>query len=290
MSDSVRFTIPIKKARPRGARLIEGYSPKLGRRVSVHSRAAFELWLGLEADPSVLSFCERPALMTVEGRERPLDLWMHQSDREIFLVLADDNAQLPADWLGIPVRRIDVAELAATRQWTSNWERMLPAELEASMQKTTSALEELWDPYASQYFSRDFITHKLLKEPSVAAFMPLYAGTISQERAEALVKLLENENGFGPAYPIPSVPLNSPYFDAKRYWQGPSWVNTNWLIIDGLKRYGFKDHARALTETTLEMVAKSGCAEYFDPLTGEAAGADNFSWTAALTIDLAKSN
>jgi glycogen debranching enzyme len=60
----------------------------------------------------------------------------------------------------------------------------------------------------------------------------------------------------------------------------------NWLIIDGLKRYGYKDHAAALTESTLEMVARSGSSEYFDPLTGEAAGAPNFSWTAALVIDL----
>jgi hypothetical protein len=36
------------------------------------------------------------------------------------------------------------------------------------------------------------------------------------------------------------------------------------------------------------MVEKSGCYEYFDPLTGEAAGAPNFSWTAALAIDLLK--
>jgi hypothetical protein len=37
------------------------------------------------------------------------------------------------------------------------------------------------------------------------------------------------------------------------------------------------------------MVAKSGCYEYFDPLTCAGAGAANFSWTAALTIDLLKS-
>jgi len=37
------------------------------------------------------------------------------------------------------------------------------------------------------------------------------------------------------------------------------------------------------------MVFKSGCAEYFNPLTGEPAGAKDFSWTAALTIDLLKS-
>jgi glycogen debranching enzyme len=62
----------------------------------------------------------------------------------------------------------------------------------------------------------------------------------------------------------------------------------NWLIIDGLRRYGYKDHADALTEATLELVRKGGCNEYFNPLTGEPVGAEDFSWTAALTIDLAK--
>jgi len=166
----------------------------------------------------------------------------------------------------------------------------IPPELSESIAKTREALEQLWDPYTGQYYSRDFITHHLLKEPSIATLMPLYAGSISQERAEQLVKLLENEHQFGPPYPVPSVPLSSPNFHPKRYWQGPTWVNTNWLIIDGLRRYGFHDHADALTESTLEMVDHSGFAEYFDPNSGEAAGGDNFSWTAALTIDLIKSN
>jgi len=164
----------------------------------------------------------------------------------------------------------------------------LPPELDASIQKTEAALEQLWDPYSAQYYSRDFITHHLIKVPSIATLLPLYAGSISQERAEKLVKLLENEQSFGPAFPVPSVPLNSFSFSPLRYWQGPSWVNMNWLIIDGLQRYGFKDHAAALRESTVEMVAKGGCSEYFNPLTGEAIGADNFSWTAALTIDLLK--
>lgn len=164
----------------------------------------------------------------------------------------------------------------------------LPEELLASMKQTEKALEELWDPYSAQYYSRDFITHQLLKNPSIATLLPLYTGAISKERAENLLRLIENEHAFGPAYPVPSVPLNSFWFHRKLYWQGPSWVNMNWLIIDGLKRYGFKDHAEALRESTLEMVRKSGCYEYFDPINGEPAGAENFSWTAALAIDLLK--
>jgi len=164
----------------------------------------------------------------------------------------------------------------------------LPDELTERMKKSEAALEQLWDPYAQRYWSRDFITHRLLKQPSIASLMPLYAGCVSKERAETMVKLLENEHMFGPNYPVPSVPIDSPMFDPHRYWQGPSWVNTNWLLIDGLRRYGFTEHADALTDTTLDMVCHGGFAEYFHPVSGEGLGARNFSWTAALVIDLLK--
>lgn len=164
----------------------------------------------------------------------------------------------------------------------------LPQELDKRMHKSEKAFEELWDPYSAQYYSRDFVTHRLLKVSSIATLLPLYAGSVTKERAHQLVKLIENQHAFGPAFPVPTVPTNSFWFRPKLYWQGPTWVNMNWLIIDGLKRYGFDDHALALTESTLELVNRHGCYEYFDPLTGEPAGAPNFSWTAALTIDLLK--
>ncbi len=164
--------------------------------------------------------------------------------------------------------------------------RDLPAEILSDMAKTAQGLEALWDSQSSQYYPRNFITHELIKEPSIAALLPLYAGSISRDRAAVLVAMLENAQLFGPAFPVPSVPLNSTFFNPQRYWQGPTWVNTNWLIIDGLKRYGYNDHAEALTDSTLEMVAENGIAEYYDPLTGKPLGADNFSWTAALVVDL----
>lgn len=164
----------------------------------------------------------------------------------------------------------------------------LPAELSAHIKKSEGALEQLWDPYAGQYFSRNFVTHNLLKEPSIGTLMPLYAGSITAERAGQLVKMIENKHLFGPAYPIPSTPLNSNWFKPFGYWQGPTWVNTNWLIVDGLRRYGFHEHADALTELTLEMIQQAGFYEYFNPLDGRPAGTNNFSWTASLTIDFLK--
>ncbi len=163
-------------------------------------------------------------------------------------------------------------------------------ELVESIGKTELALEQLWDPMTKQYYSRDFITHELLKEPSIAGLMPLYAGTISKDRAKILVKSLENKHLFGPNYPIPTTPLNSAWFYEKGYWQGATWINTNWLIIDGLRRLGFKTHVGALNEATIELISKSGMNEYFSPINGEPAGSDNFSWTAALIIDLIENN
>jgi hypothetical protein len=154
-----------------------------------------------------------------------------------------------------------------------------------NMKRSEEALKQLWDEASGQYYSRSFVSHKLIEESTIAGLLPLYAGTIPKQKAERLVELLNSRKWFKTVYPIPSVPVNSPDFDPFKYWQGPSWVNTNWLIIEGLKNYGFKDEAEDLKQKTLKMVEVSGLSEYFNPLTGEPAGAANFSWTAALIID-----
>lgn len=164
----------------------------------------------------------------------------------------------------------------------------LPADLVENMQQTEAGLEQLWDEASGQYYSYSFGDGGLIREPSIATLLPLYAGCISKERAAHLVSLMKKRSQFRANYPVPSVPIGSEFFDPHRYWQGPAWVNMNWLIIDGLKRYGFIDEAQDLRDRTLKMVAKSGCYEYFSPLDATPAGAANFSWTAALTIDLLK--
>jgi glycogen debranching enzyme len=116
--------------------------------------------------------------------------------------------------------------------------------------------------------------------------LPLYSGAISKERANQLAGLLKTSKRFHPKFPVPTVPTDSSYFGEHRYWQGPVWINMNWLIIDGLKRCGHKELAEEITRKSIELVEKSGFHEYFSPLDGSPAGVDNFSWTAALTIDM----
>jgi hypothetical protein len=164
----------------------------------------------------------------------------------------------------------------------------LPGNLIDAMSRTENAFDQLWDESNGVYFSRSFVSHKLIEETTISSLLPLYSGSISKNRAHELVAELKKRRLFATSWPVPSVPLNSGYFDPYKYWQGPAWVNTNWLIIEGLKNYGFLLEAKVLEERTLKMVTKSGFYEYFNPLNADPAGAANFSWTAALTIDLLK--
>ena len=163
----------------------------------------------------------------------------------------------------------------------------LQPDMRTKFATTRGALETLWDEQTKQYYTKDFHTGSLIRTPTVATFMPLYAGTASRERAERLRELLVDENGYNAPYPIPSVPTSSSVFEPVRYWRGPTWFNMNWFVIQGLERYGFNEEAEWLRIHTLGLITKSGFREYYNPLTGDGLGADDFSWTAALALDLA---
>jgi neutral trehalase len=155
--------------------------------------------------------------------------------------------------------------------------------------RTSKAInQQLWDETDGAYYSYDRVADCLLKVDTIVSFLPLYASIPPPERAKRLVDRLRDPARYWPAngFPVPTVAINSPWFNAENYWLGPVWVNTNWLVIQGLERYGQKDLAAAVESTTLALIARSGYREYFNPLTGAGYGTDSFSWTAALTIDL----
>ena len=179
-----------------------------------------------------------------------------------------------------------VAANTALRKIADTIAEDLPAELSYRFDQTAQALEKLWDEETAQYYSRQYKSQKLIAVPSITTLLPLYSGAISKQRAGRLVDLLHDRFRFWSEYPVPTVPLNSKYFRPDRYWKGPTWINMNWFIIKGLLNYGYREEALSLLQRTRELIRRSGFREYFSPLTGDGLGIDNFSWTAALYIDL----
>lgn len=120
-------------------RVIEAYSPKLGRRLQCFGEHVFGQWIRLEADPSVQTFCERPVYLDLAGK-RLADFWVRQDDREL-LIVVDDESPTSTIMIGnaeLEILAIPPAELAAARIWIGNWERMLPAITSCRQQITPS--------------------------------------------------------------------------------------------------------------------------------------------------------
>ncbi len=162
----------------------------------------------------------------------------------------------------------------------------IPKDLRDEFEKADDALEQLWCEEDQVYYARNFVTKEWIREEYIGSLLPLYSGAITKKRAKKLVETLKNELKYWPKYPVPSVPLDSSYFKHHRYWQGPTWINTNWLLIDGLKQYGYEEEAEHIRESSIQLVENSGFYEYFSPIDGSGTGGKNFSWTAALIIDM----
>jgi hypothetical protein len=162
----------------------------------------------------------------------------------------------------------------------------LPANTAKAHRRGVKVLDQLWDRKTGYYYSKDLRTGELIKVPTVASFFPLYAGALPKTRVDSLLQHMHDPLEFGADYPLPSTPLSSPYFKPSCYWQGPTWINVNWLIIQGLRQNGQMKQAEAIRSGLLSLISKGGMYEYFSPLDGTPAGAPNFSWTASLTLEM----
>ncbi|MFH8799671.1 MGH1-like glycoside hydrolase domain-containing protein [Streptomyces sp. NPDC017936] len=159
----------------------------------------------------------------------------------------------------------------------------------ARAERLTSALvDRLWDPAAGLFFCRDVRGGGPIRERGVSGLVPLLLPGLPREVAAALVRTLCGPHfGMGATTRlVPSYDLLGEAFDPHRYWRGPAWFNTSWLLERGLRAHGERARADALRAAVLEVADTSGFAEYVDPYTGEACGATGFSWTAALALDL----
>lgn len=151
----------------------------------------------------------------------------------------------------------------------------LAAEARHRRDRVAAALvEHLWDAPLGRFVFLDALTRRRHGPNVVSAYLPLIA-ELPMSVSDALRSGLGAE--FDTAHPVPTTAPGDPAFDPIGYWRGPMWVNVNWLFDDAL--------GGRLRDPTLELVERHGFREYFDPLTGDGLGVDDFTWTAALVLD-----
>jgi hypothetical protein len=150
-------------------------------------------------------------------------------------------------------------------------------------------LDRLWDPAARRFMPLYLVSGRRIDARTIVSLAPLLDPDLPAEMVDAIVEELASARFFPPGiegYGVPTYDRTAADYDARRYWRGPVWVNTNWLVSRGLRQHGRTELADGIDDATLALVARSGFREYFDPDTGEGYGSDDFSWTAALVLDL----
>ena len=112
----------------------------------------------------------------------------------------------------------------------------------------------LWHEEDGMYYDRLF-DGTLTRVASPFSFLPMFAGLCSQEQADKIVKAMTDETRFWTAMPVATMPKDSEYFDVDM-WRGCSWLNINYFLIVGLRKYGYTAIAEELRERTLQSVNK----------------------------------
>ncbi|GAA3853635.1 MGH1-like glycoside hydrolase domain-containing protein [Streptomyces sedi] len=164
-----------------------------------------------------------------------------------------------------------------------------PADHLVRVEELTNALvKRLWDEESGLFLPFDVIAGETVREHSAAGLIPLVLPGLPERTARALVRTARGPRfGLGDTTRmVPSYDLTGHAHDPSRYWRGPAWFNVNWLVERGLRRHGELSLANGLRAELIHLAARSRYAEYVDPVSGEARGTRDFSWTAAVTIDL----
>ncbi len=143
---------------------------------------------------------------------------------------------------------------------------------------------KLYDKKRKTFFSKDLKNNKKIYIPSITNYFVLFADLNNDKINKKLIQNLKKHNS-KEKYFFSSIKPNHKSFEEKRYWRGPVWINCNWFIYKGLKNKD-KFFSDKIKNKTIQILEKKGFFEYFSCKNGKPMGAKNFSWSAALYLDL----
>jgi hypothetical protein len=130
--------------------------------------------------------------------------------------------------------------------------------------------ETMWDPETRFYYNVDRATNGFtvktaagaaldLRRKEIIGFLPLWAGVAPPDRAQALVQHLTNPAEFWRRFGVPTLAADDPGYQPRVtrccQWNGAVWLEWNYLVFDGLRRYGYLREARELGERMIEAAA-----------------------------------
>ncbi|MBW1693012.1 MAG: hypothetical protein JRJ41_02405 [Deltaproteobacteria bacterium] len=153
----------------------------------------------------------------------------------------------------------------------------------------TAINRKLYNEADGNYYNFDLVANKHIKRETIFSYMPLFAGIPDEDRGKVVLDNLR-AHCFCIAdmdcVAVPSYDMCQVDFEGEFYWRGPVWVNVNWYMAQGVRRYRETELADWIENSLITLADRQGFYEYYDPDSGKGLGEQDFSWTAALVIDI----
>ena len=155
--------------------------------------------------------------------------------------------------------------------------------------------EKFWNEAIGQYATYDLRGEKLIQHREIGGLVSLFAEIPNAEISRQLAEYLQQLSDRGYLL-CPSFDVESSLFDSKRYWRGPVWPHMNWLIAQGLSKYGYDALADQLKEDLLLLVDRLGFYEYYEAEKSKISqldrgyGGAHFTWTATIILNFLEGN
>jgi alpha,alpha-trehalase len=165
--------------------------------------------------------------------------------------------------------------------------------------RSATVSQHLWNQGDGFFFDFDYITQKQSEVWSLASFYTMWSGLATPDQAKSLVSSLRHFMHRGGL--TATAHSHEWESDMPTQWAYPNgWAPLHWMVVEGLKRYGFVDDAnqvaRLWLNNNLDHFNRSGvfreAYNVVDPSLPPRPGLYppqlGFGWTNAVFVDLAK--
>lgn len=156
-------------------------------------------------------------------------------------------------------------------------------------------LRHLWNEEDGTFYNMLRETREHIRVVEYSVTHPFWAGIASVEQAQTFfARYLLNPEKLRSPWGIRTLSKDHPVYNNANIikphsnWQGPVWPIANVIAVMAMLNYGYKDEARAVAETVIDLCiddvqTTGGMHENYDAETGQPLAAQNFiSWNLLL--------
>lgn len=156
---------------------------------------------------------------------------------------------------------------------------------------TPALIDRCWDEERGLFLDVARPGDERVPVSTWSCLAPLALPDLPEEIGRRLVEEhLLNSDSYWTPVPPPSVSAEEPGFEPsdwqgfgyRRYWRGPTWINSAWMLWIGMQRLGYTEQADTMTATLSEAYVREGSREFYQPFTGEGLGAVSFGWSTLI--------